>query len=155
MVEAHIYVISGTIAQWYFSKDDARVKQHTAFSKSEERLRILDAYRTGKGCVVVRGKAEIEISDSKTKSAAIVVKEIPYQNNKSSLVMKNAELIQNKSDRSGMRIVIELKRGSDPAIVLNNLYRFIAATWLVIRVLCILHRRTKFRNVLVQLQVHL
>ncbi|KAJ0626290.1 putative DNA topoisomerase (ATP-hydrolyzing) [Helianthus annuus] len=91
MVEAHIYVISGTIAQWYFSKDDARVKQHTAFSKSEERLRILDAYRTGKGCVVVRGKTEIEISDSKTKSAAIVVKEIPYQNNKSSLVMKNAE----------------------------------------------------------------
>ncbi|KAJ0782627.1 putative DNA topoisomerase (ATP-hydrolyzing) [Helianthus annuus] len=110
MVEAHIYVISGTIAQWYFSKDDARVKQHTAFSKSEERLRILDAYRTGKGCVVVRGKTEIEISDSKTKSAAIVVKEIPYQNNKSSLVMKNAE---NKSDRSGMRIVIEVNETYD------------------------------------------
>ncbi|KAF5769506.1 putative DNA topoisomerase (ATP-hydrolyzing) [Helianthus annuus] len=98
---------------------------------------ILDAYRTGKGRVVVRGKTEIEISDSKTKSAAIVVKEIPYQTNKSSLVMKIAELIQNKtlegisdirdeSDRSGMRIVIELKRGSDPAIVLNNLYRFTA-----------------------------
>ncbi|KAK1410777.1 hypothetical protein QVD17_37316 [Tagetes erecta] len=97
-------------------------------------LGILEAYRTGKGRVVVRGKTEIEISDSKTKSAAIVVKEIPYQTNKSSLVMKIAELIQNKtlegisdirdeSDRSGMRIVIELKRGSDPSIVLNNLYR--------------------------------
>ncbi|KAI7734629.1 hypothetical protein M8C21_018973 [Ambrosia artemisiifolia] len=100
-------------------------------------LGILDAYRTGKGRVIVRGKTEIETSDSKSKSAAIVVKEIPYQTNKSSLVMKIAELIQNKtlegisdirdeSDRSGMRIVIELKRGSDPAIVLNNLYRFTA-----------------------------
>ncbi|GKA60213.1 DNA gyrase subunit A, chloroplastic/mitochondrial, partial [Tanacetum coccineum] len=62
---------------------------------------------------------------------------IPYQTNKSSLVMKIAELIQNKtldgisdirdeSDRSGMRIVIELQRGYDPSIVLNNLYRFTA-----------------------------
>nr|XP_043633899.1 DNA gyrase subunit A, chloroplastic/mitochondrial [Erigeron canadensis] len=99
-------------------------------------LGILEAYRTGRGRVVVRGKVEIEVSDSKTKTA-IVVKEIPYQTNKSSLVMKIAELIQNKtlegisdirdeSDRSGMRIVIELKRGSDPSIVLNNLYRFTA-----------------------------
>ncbi|GKD32501.1 DNA gyrase subunit A, chloroplastic/mitochondrial, partial [Tanacetum coccineum] len=62
---------------------------------------------------------------------------IPYQTNKSSLIMKIAELIQNKtldgisdirdeSDRSGMRIVIELQRGYDPSIVLNNLYRFTA-----------------------------
>ncbi|CAH1436783.1 unnamed protein product [Lactuca virosa] len=90
-------------------------------------LGILEAYRTGKGRVIVRGKTEIEVSDSRTKSVAIIVKEIPYQTNKSSLVMKIAELIQNKtlegisdirdeSDRSGMRIVIELKR---------------AATWLV------------------------
>lgn len=100
-------------------------------------LGILDAYRTGKGRVIVRGKTEIEVSNSKSKSSAIIVKEIPYQTNKSSLVMKIAELIQNKtlegisdirdeSDRSGMRIVIELKRGSDPSIVLNNLYRFTA-----------------------------
>ncbi|CAI9271850.1 unnamed protein product [Lactuca saligna] len=97
-------------------------------------LGILEAYRTGKGRVIVRGKTEIEVSDSRTKSVAIIVKEIPYQTNKSSLVMKIAELIQNKtlegisdirdeSDRSGMRIVIELKRGADPAIILNNLYR--------------------------------
>ncbi|GJU22638.1 DNA gyrase subunit A, chloroplastic/mitochondrial [Tanacetum coccineum] len=90
-----------------------------------------------KGRVIVRGKREIEVSNSKSKSSAIIVKEIPYQTNKSSLVMKIAELIQNKtldgisdirdeSDRSGMRIVIELKRGSDPSIVLNNLYRFTA-----------------------------
>nr|GEV10474.1 DNA gyrase subunit A, chloroplastic/mitochondrial [Tanacetum cinerariifolium] len=100
-------------------------------------LGILDAYRTGKGRVIVRGKTEIEVSNSKSKSSAIIVEEIPYQTNKSSLVMKIAELIQNKtlegisdirdeSDRSGMRIVIELKRGSDPSIVLNNLYRFTA-----------------------------
>ncbi|KAJ9541226.1 hypothetical protein OSB04_027732 [Centaurea solstitialis] len=100
-------------------------------------LGILEAYRTGKGRVIVRGKTEIELSNSRTKSAAIIVKEIPYQTNKASLVMKIAELIQNKtlegisdirdeSDRSGMRIVIELKRGSDPAIVLNNLYRLTA-----------------------------
>ncbi|KVI08482.1 hypothetical protein Ccrd_013144, partial [Cynara cardunculus var. scolymus] len=100
-------------------------------------LGILEAYRTGRGRVIVRGKTEIELSDSRTKSAAIVVKEIPYQTNKASLVMKIADLIQNKtlegisdirdeSDRSGMRIVIELKRGSDPSIVLNNLYRMTA-----------------------------
>nr|GFB34889.1 DNA gyrase subunit A, chloroplastic/mitochondrial [Tanacetum cinerariifolium] len=79
-------------------------------------LGILDAYRTGKGRVIVRGKTEIEVSNSKSKSSAIIVEEIPYQTNKSSLVMKIAELIQNKtlegisdirdeSDRSGMRIV--------------------------------------------------
>ncbi|MED6126323.1 hypothetical protein PIB30_077374, partial [Stylosanthes scabra] len=90
--------------------------------------------RTGRGRVVVRGKTDIELLDSKTKRAAIIIKEIPYQTNKAALVEKIAELVENKnldgisdirdeSDRSGMRIVIELKRGSDPLIVLNNLYR--------------------------------
>ncbi|OMO89471.1 hypothetical protein CCACVL1_07811, partial [Corchorus capsularis] len=100
-------------------------------------LGILDAYRTGRGRVVVRGKAEIELLDSKTKRSAIIIKEIPYQTNKSSLVEKIAELVESKSlegisdirdesDRSGMRVVIELKRGADPSIVLNNLYRLSA-----------------------------
>ncbi|XP_041012016.1 DNA gyrase subunit A, chloroplastic/mitochondrial isoform X2 [Juglans microcarpa x Juglans regia] len=95
---------------------------------------ILEAYRTGRGRVTVRGKTEVEVLDSKTKRAAIIIKEIPYQTNKSALVEKIAELVESKSldgisdirdesDRSGMRIVIELKRGSDPLIVLNNLYR--------------------------------
>ncbi|XP_060218240.1 DNA gyrase subunit A, chloroplastic/mitochondrial [Lycium barbarum] len=95
---------------------------------------ILEAYRTGKGRVVIRGKTDIELLDSKTKRAAIIIQEIPYQTNKASLVEKIADLVENKtlegisdirdeSDRSGMRVVIELKRGSDPAIVLNNLYR--------------------------------
>ncbi|OMP01983.1 hypothetical protein CCACVL1_02953, partial [Corchorus capsularis] len=100
-------------------------------------LGILDAYRTGRGRIVVRGKAEIELLDSKTKRSAIIIKEIPYQTNKSSLVEKIAELVESKSlegisdirdesDRTGMRVVIELKRGADPSIVLNNLYRLSA-----------------------------
>ncbi|KAM6584071.1 hypothetical protein CsatB_011073 [Cannabis sativa] len=95
---------------------------------------ILEAYRTGRGRVVVRGKTDVELLDSRTKRTAIIIKEIPYQTNKSALVEKIAELVENKnidgisdirdeSDRTGMRIVIELKRGSDPSIVLNNLFR--------------------------------
>ncbi|KNA10112.1 hypothetical protein SOVF_147430 isoform A [Spinacia oleracea] len=100
-------------------------------------LGILDAYRTGKGRIVIRGKTEIELSDSKTKRTAIIIKEIPYQTNKATLVEKIAHLVENKSlegisdirdesDRSGMRVVIELKRGAEPPIVLNNLYRLTA-----------------------------
>ncbi|KAF6151967.1 hypothetical protein GIB67_010541 [Kingdonia uniflora] len=98
---------------------------------------ILEAYRTGRGRVIVRGKTDVEMIDSKTKRSAIIIREIPYQTNKATLVEKIAELVENKilegisdirdeSDRSGMRVVIELKRGSDPAIVLNNLYRLTA-----------------------------
>ncbi|WCJ19142.1 DNA GYRASE A [Euphorbia peplus] len=97
-------------------------------------LGILDAYRSGRGRVVVRGKTDVEVLDAKTKQTAIIINEIPYQVNKASLVEKIADLVGDKildgisgirdeSDRSGMRIVIELKRGSDPSIVLNNLYR--------------------------------
>lgn len=95
---------------------------------------ILDTYRSGQGRIVVRGKTDVELLDSKTKRNAVIIKEIPYQTNKASLVEKIAELVEDKnldgisdirdeSDRSGMRIVIELKRGADPSIVLNNLYR--------------------------------
>ncbi|KAK9154530.1 hypothetical protein Sjap_002010 [Stephania japonica] len=98
---------------------------------------ILEAYRSGKGRIIVRGKTDVELIDSKTKRSAVIIKEIPYQTNKSALVEKIAELVENKSidgisdirdesDRTGMRIVIELKRGSDPSIVLNNLYRLTA-----------------------------
>ncbi|CAH2054162.1 unnamed protein product [Thlaspi arvense] len=100
-------------------------------------LGVLDAYRTGRGRVVVRGKAEVELLDPKTKRNAIIITEIPYQTNKATLVQKIAELVENKtlegisdirdeSDRNGMRVVIELKRGGDPALVLNNLYRHTA-----------------------------
>uniref|UniRef100_A0A0E0D8N0 DNA gyrase subunit A, chloroplastic/mitochondrial n=1 Tax=Oryza meridionalis TaxID=40149 RepID=A0A0E0D8N0_9ORYZ len=98
---------------------------------------ILEAYKTGRGRVVMRGKTDIETIDVKSKRSAIIIKEIPYQTNKSTLVERIAELVEEKvlegisdirdeSDRSGMRVVIELKRGADPAIVLNNLYRHTA-----------------------------
>ncbi|GJV78962.1 DNA gyrase subunit A, chloroplastic/mitochondrial [Tanacetum coccineum] len=82
----------------------------------------------------VRGKREIEVSNSKSKSSAIIVKEtkqILFVIEKLLKLSKNKNLdgisdIRDESDRSGMRIVIELKRGSDPSIVQNNLYRFTA-----------------------------
>lgn len=98
---------------------------------------ILEAYRTGRGRVIVRAKTDVEVLDDKTKRTGIIIKEIPYQTNKSSLVEKIAELVEDKiiegisdirdeSDRSGMRIVIELKRAADPSIVLNKLFRHTA-----------------------------
>ncbi|KAJ0249490.1 DNA gyrase subunit A [Hirschfeldia incana] len=100
-------------------------------------LGVLDAYRTGRGRVVVRGKTKVEMLDAKTKRNAVIITEIPYQTNKATLVQKIAELVENKtlegisdirdeSDRNGMRVVIEIKRGGDPALVLNNLYRHTA-----------------------------
>ncbi|PQQ11364.1 hypothetical protein Pyn_01393 [Prunus yedoensis var. nudiflora] len=88
-------------------------------------LVILEAYRTGKGRIVVRGKTDVELLDSRTKRSARIIKEIPHQTNKSAHVLKIAELVENKSlegisdsrdesDCSGMRVVIELRQGSDP-----------------------------------------
>lgn len=93
---------------------------------------IRSAYRTGRGKVIVRAKAEIE-QNSKGRSS-IIITEIPYQVNKSRLIEKIAELVREKnlegisdlrdeSDRTGMRIVIEVKRDANPNIVLNNLYK--------------------------------
>jgi DNA gyrase subunit A len=93
---------------------------------------IHEAYRTGRGRFVMRAKAAIEHL-TKDKDA-IVVTEIPYQVNKARLIERIAELVNNKvideisdirdeSDRDGMRIVVELKRGSEPQIVLNQLFK--------------------------------
>ncbi|NNF13347.1 MAG: DNA gyrase subunit A [Gemmatimonadetes bacterium] len=93
---------------------------------------IRDAYRTGRGRVVMRAKAEIEQIDA--NSERIVVTEIPFMVNKSRLIEQIAQLVRDKklpdirdlrdeSDRDGMRIVIELKRDSVPEIVLNRLYK--------------------------------
>src|SRR5680860_928621 len=96
---------------------------------------IKDAYETGRGRVLVRAKVHSEpLKQGKT---ALVVSEIPYQVNKASLIEKIAELVKDKripeisdirdeSDRSGMRIVIELKREAIPKVVLNNLYKHTA-----------------------------
>ena len=95
---------------------------------------IREAYRTGRGRIYVRARAEIEDPDSDKPS--IVVTELPYQVNKARLIEKIAELVKDKkiegirpdglrdeSDKDGMRIVIELKRGESAEVLLNNLYR--------------------------------
>jgi DNA gyrase subunit A len=94
---------------------------------------INQAYREGRGQITIRARAEIEPMASKDRHA-IIVTEIPYQVNKARLIEKIAELVQNKrlegisdirdeSDRDGMRIVIELKRGEQATILLNKLYK--------------------------------
>src|SRR5271165_5909270 len=93
---------------------------------------ITEAYRTGRGRFLMRAKAAIE-HITKDKDA-IIVTEIPYQVNKARLIERIAELVNNKvideisdirdeSDRDGMRIVVELKRGCEPQIVLNQLFK--------------------------------
>src|SRR5688572_22477200 len=94
---------------------------------------IFQAYTTGRGSITLRAKTEIEES-KKGDKVSIVVTEIPYQVNKKRLIESIAELhrektiegisdLRDESDRDGMRIVIELKRGEMPDIVLNNLYK--------------------------------
>jgi len=97
------------------------------------RAGINRAYREGRGNVVVRGKASFEES-KKGDRVSIVITEIPYQVNKATLISDIAQLVRDKklegisdlrdeSDRDGMRIVFELKRGELPDVVLNNLYK--------------------------------
>ncbi|MCC8193087.1 MAG: DNA gyrase subunit A [Deltaproteobacteria bacterium] len=94
---------------------------------------LLDAYKTGRGSVKIRGKLEVETR--KKGGEAIVIKEIPFALNKSTLVKKIADLINEKridgvsdlrdeSDRKGIRIVLDLKRGTIPDIVINSLYKY-------------------------------
>jgi len=96
------------------------------------RAGIVEAYKTGRGRIYVRAKADIEI-DERTNRESIIISEIPYQLNKSRLIEKIAELVKEKklegiaelrdeSDKDGMRIVIDLKRGEISEVVLNNLY---------------------------------
>jgi DNA gyrase subunit A len=93
---------------------------------------ILEAYRTGRGRFMMRARAAIEIFNKDRQ--AIVVTEIPYQVNKARLIERIAQLVNDKviddisdirdeSDRDGMRIVVELKRGAEPQIVLNQLFK--------------------------------
>jgi DNA gyrase subunit A len=97
------------------------------------RAGVLRAYREGRGNVVVRGRAAFE-ENKKGDRTSIVITEIPYQVNKANLVADIAQLVRDKkiegisdlrdeSSRDGMRIVIELKRGELPDVVLNNLYK--------------------------------
>ena len=94
---------------------------------------IIDAYRTGRGKVRVAGKVKIETSRSGKES--IIVTELPYQVNKARLIEKIADLVRNKkitgisdlrdeSDRDGIRVVIELKKGEESELILNSLYKY-------------------------------
>lgn len=94
---------------------------------------VRDGYRTGRGRVVMRGKTHFEEIDRGQRNA-IIIDELPYQVNKRMLLERIAELVHEKriegisdirdeSDKSGMRAVIELKRGEVPEVILNNLYK--------------------------------
>jgi len=97
---------------------------------------IHEAYRSGRGRIYLRARSHIE-TDEKAGQSAIVITELPYQVNKARLQEKIAELVREKklsgirelrdeSDKDGMRLVIELRRGEVPEVVLNNLYQFTA-----------------------------
>ena len=97
------------------------------------RAGIEEAYRTGRGKIKIRARAEIEVNETSGKET-IVVHELPYQVNKARLIEKMAELVKDKrlegisalrdeSDKDGMRMVIEVKRGDVGEVVLNNLYK--------------------------------
>jgi len=94
---------------------------------------VREGYRTGRGRVVIRARTHVE-DIGKGERQAIIVDEIPYQVNKANLLIRIGELVREKkidgisdlrdeSDKSGMRVVIELKRGEMPEIVLNNLFK--------------------------------
>jgi len=132
-------VIDGTIE--YIKNNDIEIDQLMDFVKAPDFPTggiiygyegVKDAFRTGRGRIVVRAKAEIEEVDGKE---SIIVSEIPYQVNKSELIKKIAGLVNDKkiegistirdeSDRNGMRIVFVLKRDAIPNIVLNKLYKY-------------------------------
>ncbi len=96
---------------------------------------IKDAFETGRGRVVIRGKAEIETADN--GRSKIVITEIPYLVNKAEMIAKTAELVNDKkidgitnvndeSDRTGMRVVYDLRKDAIPHVILNKLYKFTA-----------------------------
>ena len=96
------------------------------------RTAIKNAYKTGRGGIIVRGKAEIEeMSNGRSR---IIITELPYQVNKAQLIIQMADLVKNKrlegisdireeTDRSGMRIVVEVKKDANAQVVLNSLYK--------------------------------
>jgi DNA gyrase subunit A len=123
------------------------------------RAGIRQAYRTGRGSIVMRARAEIEVRKGDKES--IVITEIPFQVNKSALIARIAELMQEKriegisgdprdeSDRRGMRIVVDVRKGESSQVILNNLYKHtqLQDTFGII-MLAIVDRRPKVLNLL-------
>lgn len=96
------------------------------------RAGIVEGYKTGRGRIFVRARLKVE-TDEKSQKQSIIVTELPYQVNKARLIEKIAELVKNKklegitalrdeSDKDGMRVVIELRRGENADVIINNLY---------------------------------
>ena len=117
---------------------------------------VRDAFLTGRGRVVIRGKAEIEEDNGREQ---IIVTEIPYQVNKAEMIKKIAELVNDKkiegisdlrdeSDRNGMRIVFEIKRDAIANVVLNKLYKFTQLqTSFSVNNICLVDGRPRLLNV--------
>jgi len=116
---------------------------------------VRDAFLTGRGRIVIRGKAEIEEEGGREQ---IIVTEIPYQVNKAEMIKKIAELVNDKkiegisdlrdeSDRNGMRIVFEIKRDAIANVVLNKLYKFTALqTSFSVNNICLVDGRPRMMN---------
>ncbi len=116
---------------------------------------VRDAFLTGRGRIVIRGKAEIEDNNGREQ---IIITEIPYQVNKSEMIKKIADLVNDKkiegisdlrdeSDRNGMRIVFEIKRDAIANVVLNKLYKFTALqTSFSVNNICLVDGRPRLLN---------
>jgi DNA gyrase subunit A len=135
-------VIDGTIA--YIENNDVTIEELVQHVKAPDFPTggtiygyegVKDAFETGRGRIVMRGRARFE--EMKSGREMIIVDEIPYQVNKADMIKKTADLVNDKkldgiseirdeSDRNGMRIVYELKRDAIPNVVLNKLYKFTA-----------------------------
>lgn len=135
-------VVNGTIA--YIDNRDIEIEELMEYVKAPDFPTggiiygyegVKEAFETGRGRIVMRGKAEIE--EIREGREAIIVSEIPYLVNKSDMIKKTADLvnegkidgisdIRDESDRSGMRVVYELKRDSIPNVVLNKLFKYTA-----------------------------
>lgn len=134
-------VINGMIA--YVDNNDISIEELIQYVKAPDFPTggtiygyegVRQAFETGRGKIVVRAKAEIEPGEGQVRDR-IIVTEIPFQVNKASLIMKAADLVNEKkldgisdirdeSDRTGMRIVFDLKRDAIPNVVLNRLYKY-------------------------------
>jgi DNA gyrase subunit A len=156
-------VIDGTIA--YIQNNDITVDELMEFVKAPDFPTggiihgvegVNDAFHTGRGRIVVRGKARIE--ETKSGREVIIVEEIPYMVNKADMVRKTADLVNEKriegiseirdeSDRKGMRVVYEIKRDAMATVVLNKLYKYTALqSSFSVNNICLVHGRPQLLN---------
>jgi len=156
-------VVDGTIA--YIDNNDITPEELLQYIKAPDFPTggiiygyegVRDAFLTGRGRVVIRGKAEIEEENGREQ---IIVTEIPYQVNKAEMIKKIAELVNDKkiegisdirdeSDRNGMRIVFEIKRDAIANVVLNKLYKFTQLqTSFSVNNICLVDGRPRLLNI--------